>query len=332
MAGGEIRSSPKLPLKVRLSLAIFSAVLNLSLRRNGTVNRLLLSLVDFKTSANKKPVKGVITADTTVDSSRNLWFRIYWPREATSGENLPVIVFFHGGGFVLLSANSKPYNDFCLRLSRKLPAIVVSVNYRLAPDHRYPSQYEDGFDVLKYLDDNPPAKADLSRCFIAGDSAGGNLAHHVTARAGDVEFRNLKVVGVIPIQPFFGGEERTDSETQIDGAGVLSLKLTDWYWRAFLPEGSDRDHAAANVFRQKTGDISGMKFPKSLVFIGGFDLLKEWQRRYCEGMKRSGKEVKVVEYENAIHGFYVFPELPESGLLLEEIREFVKGIEGSGCH
>ncbi|RVW74973.1 hypothetical protein VitviT2T_029234 [Vitis vinifera] len=330
MAGSEVRTSPELPLKLRLSLAIFSAVSKVSLRRNGTVNRCLMSLVDFKSSTNKKPIKGVTTSDTTVDSSRNIWFRAYRPREAASGENLPMIVYFHGGGFALLAANSKPYNDLCLRLSRKLPAIVVSVNYRLSPDHRYPSQYDDGFDALKFLDDNPPANADLTRCFIAGDSAGGNLAHHVTARAGEFEFRNLKILGVIPIQPFFGGEERTESETQLARAPVLSMKLTDWYWRAFLPEGSDRDHAAANVFGPKSSGISGVKFPKSLVFIGGFDPLKEWQKRYCEGLKMSGNEVKVVEYGNGIHGFYVFPELPESGLMVEEVREFMKERTGFG--
>ena len=95
-----------------------------------------------------------------------------------------------------------------------------------------------------------------------------------------------------------------------------------------MPEGSDRDHAAANVFGPKSSDISGVKFPNSLVFVGGFDPLKDGQKRYCEGLKKSGKEVKMVEYSNAIHGFYAFPELPESGLFLEEVRQFIK--EGTG--
>ena len=103
----------------------------------------------------------------------------------------------------------------------------------------------------------------------------------------------------------------------------MSLKRCDWSWKAFLPEGSDRDHPAANVFGPKSSDISGLKYPKSLVFIGGLDPLRDWQKRYCEGMKRNGKEVKMIEYPNAIHCFFAFPELPETTLFLRELQEFI---------
>ncbi|KAL6315303.1 hypothetical protein AAG906_000394 [Vitis piasezkii] len=323
-AGGHVRASPDLPWRLRLSLAIITTISDACLRRDGTVNRRLLSFLDLKISPFDKPVNGVTTSDTTVDPSRNLWFRLFLPGEAASAsENLPVIVYFHGGGFVFLSANSKPMDDFCRRLARELPAAIVSVDYRLAPEHRCPSQYNDGFDVLKFMDENPPLHSDLTRCFIAGDSAGGNLAHHVAARASEFKFRNLKILGLIPIQPYFGGEERTESEIQLAGSPIVSVWRTDWCWKAFLPEGSDRDHPAANVFGPKSGDISGVKFPKILVFIGGFDPLKDWQKRYCEGMKKNGKKVKVIEYPNAIHSFYGIPQLPESRLFIKEVRNFI---------
>ena len=145
----------------------------------------------------------------------------------------------------------------------------------------------------------------------------------MAARAGEFKFRNLKIQGLVPIQPYFGGEERTESEIQLVGAPVVSMGRTDWCWKAFLPEGSDRDHPAANVFGPKSGDISGVKFPKCLVFIGGFDPLKDWQKRYCEGMKKNGKNLKMIEYPNAIHSFYGIPELPESSLFMKEFRNFI---------
>ncbi|KAL6315437.1 hypothetical protein AAG906_000553 [Vitis piasezkii] len=320
-SGSELRTSLKLPWRIRFILAALNAISNASIRRNGTVNRCLMTLIDFKVPPSDKPVKGVTTSDTTVDPSRNLWFRYFLPRGTTSGENLPIIVYFHGGSLVFLSPSSKSYDDLCRRLAGELPAIVVSVNYRLAPEHKFPSPYEDGVEILKFIDENPPANADLTRCFIVGDSAGGNLVHHVTARAG-ARLRNLKIAGAILIQPF--SAEKRDrirnsarwNSAMVRGAHGLVLE-------GVSAGGSDRDHPAANVFGPKSSDISGLKFPKSLVFMGGFDPLRDWQKRYCEGLKRNGKEVKVVDYPNAIHSFYIFPQLPESTLFLTELQDFI---------
>lgn len=126
------------------------------------------------------------------------------------------------------------------------------------------------------------------------------------------------------IQPFYGGEERTESELRIVGASMLNLERTDWMWKAFLPVGSDRDHEAANVSGPRSADISRLDFPGTLVVVGGFDPLHDWQRRYCDWLKRNGKWVKLVEYPNAFHGFYGFPRLAESSLLIHEIRDFIE--------
>lgn len=228
-----------------------------------------------------------------------------------------------------MAANSKPYDDFCRRLSRELNTIIISVNYRLSPEHRFPTQYEDGLKVLKFIDNWEgfiPIKANPKLCFVAGDSAGGNLAHNVAVRANDHKFQNLKLIGIIAIQPFFGGEERTESEIKLDGAPVVSMERSDWTWKAFLPRGSNRDHPAANVFGPNADDniIASIDFPATIVFVGGFDPLQDWQKRYVEGLKRCGKEAYLVEYTNAIHTFYAFPELPESGWFINETRDFMQ--------
>ncbi|XP_043697776.1 probable carboxylesterase 18 isoform X2 [Telopea speciosissima] len=324
-------ASPVLPWKTKIVLTILSAVTDTVRRPNGTINRRLLKLLEFKTPANNEPVRGVKTSDVTVDANRNLWFRLFTPTETTKGDviPLPVIIFFHGGGFSLLTADSKGYDEVCRQFAIKFQAVIVSVNYRLTPEHRFPSQYDDGFDTLKFLDETDfdkfgfPANADLSKCFLAGDSAGGNLAHHVAVRSGRADFKRVKVIGQISIQPFFGGEERTESEIRLVNAPLISVARTDWMWKVFLPEGENRDHEAVNVSGPRAIDISKVKYPATMVVVGGFDPLRDRQRKFYEWLKRFGKEVKLVEYPNAIHAFYVFPELPESSHFITEARDFV---------
>ncbi|KAK9939635.1 hypothetical protein M0R45_016325 [Rubus argutus] len=320
-------SSPDLPCKLRFYLFILSFVLHTARRSNGTVNRRFMKLLDSEASPSNKPNNRVKTTDIMVDPSRNLWFRLYVPT-TTQATKLPVILYFHGGGFVFFSANSSLFEDICKRLALKLPAVVISVNYRLAPEHRYPSPFEDGFDVLKFLDttnfEGLPSNIDVGRCFLAGDSAGGNIAHNVAIMAGVHEFSKMKLIGVIGIQPFFGGEERTESETRLKKALILSSEISDWYWKAFLPAGSDRDHPVVNVFGPRWNGILGVNFPASIVFTGGFDPLQDWQKRYCDGLKKAGKQVYLVEYPNSFHGFYCFPQLKESSLLIEEVKDFIE--------
>lgn len=233
-------NSLSLPLKTRIALSVISTATDAVSRRDGTINRRLVNFFDFRVPPTSKPSDGVKTYDVVVDPARKLWFRVFVPIQHAA-QHLPVIVFFHGGYFAYLSPDVKMYDAVCRRFAKNTPAIVVSVDYRLAPEHRYPAQHDDCFDVLKFLDDEEnrskylPENANIWRCFVAGDSAGGNLAHHVAQRACEFSFHQLKVIGLVAIQPFFGGEERTDSEKQLQGTPLVSLKRTDWYWNALMP-------------------------------------------------------------------------------------------------
>uniref|UniRef100_A0ACD5UJ24 Uncharacterized protein n=1 Tax=Avena sativa TaxID=4498 RepID=A0ACD5UJ24_AVESA len=331
-----------LPWTVRFQVLALSAACDMSQRRDGTVNRFLFSLADRQTRASSRPdARGVRSADVAVDASRGLWARVFSP-SAEAGQAapapLPVVVYFHGGGFALLSAASTPLDAMCRRFCRDLGAVVVSVNYRLAPEHRYPAAYDDGEDVLRYLGatglhGDVAVPADLSRCFLAGDSAGGNIAHHVahrwtTSSSTDPSNKNpvVRLAGIILLQPFFGGEERTEAELRLEGvAPIVNMRRSDWSWRAFLPEGADRNHPVAHV----TGEAGpepelSDAFPPAIVVVGGLDPLQDWQRRYAAMLQRKGKAVKVVEFPDAIHGFYMFPELPDAGKLVNDIRTFIE--------
>ncbi|KAB1199929.1 putative carboxylesterase 18 [Morella rubra] len=322
---------PGLPLKTRFSLSLLSAACDIVQRRNGTLNRRVVSLLDSKSPPARRPIKGVKSSDVTVDPARKLWFRLFIP--TTTATSLPVIVFFHGGGFAFNTPSSKAYNSLCRRLARKLPAVVVSAHYRLTPEYRYPCQYDDCFDVLKFLDRNKddklrvlPEIADTSKCFLAGDSAGGNLAHHVAVRACRERFQAIKVAGLVSIQPYFGGEERTDSEIRLANAPLVSVPRTDWGWKAFLPEGANRDHEAVNVSGPNAVDISGLDYPDTIVFVGGYDPIQDWQRRYYEWLRKSRKQAKLIEFPNMFHAFYLFPGGPPESAkskLIEHIKDFV---------
>lgn len=147
--------------------------------------------------------------------------------------------------------------------------------------------------------------------YFAGDSAGGNIAHHVTLMAcqSSQPFNKLTLSGLVAIQPFFGGEERTEAELWLSKGPIITTKSTDKLWEMFLPEGADRNHPAVNIFGGGGDDgevIERVEFPKSLVIVGGFDPLQDWQKRYAQGLKKCGKQVEMVEYPNAFHGFYSF--------------------------
>ncbi|KAF8668923.1 hypothetical protein HU200_052129 [Digitaria exilis] len=324
---------PSLPWRVRVQLA----ALKLVHRRDGSIRRLLFSLGDLKAAINATHTCNhtllsltVRSGDITIDASSGLWARVFSPYSSADADAppVPVVVYFHGGGFVLLSAASRPYDAFCRRICRELRAVVVSVNYRLAPDHRFPAAYDDGVATLHYLDTNAlPADMvtvpiDLSSCFLAGDSAGGNIAHHVAQRWASMSAARLRVAGAVLIQPFFGGEERTDAEVELDRVTALSVAVTDHYWREFLPEGATRDHPAARV----CGDVVELAdaFPPAMVVVGGLDLLKDWKARYAEALRGKGKPLVVVEYPDAFHGFHAFPELADAGKLVEEMKLFVQ--------
>ncbi|CAN6362687.1 unnamed protein product [Urochloa humidicola] len=340
---------PKPPMSrlMRLSLKVVDRVADATRRADGTLNRRALSLLDPRVPAVSSPCRGVSSRDLVLDPATRLRARLFLPSSAkpskpaiSSSSALPVIVFFHGGGFAFLSAASPAYDAACRRIARYANAAVLSVDYRRAPEHKFPAPYDDGLAALRFLDDPAnhhhlaagAARLDASRCYLAGDSAGGNIAHHVARRYAASSFRNVRLAGLIAIQPFFGGEERTPAELRLGGAApIVSVDRADWMWRAFLPPGAGRDHEAANFAHPAAAEgIDSPSFPPVLLAVGGFDPLQDWQRRYGEMLRARGKEVRVVEYPDAIHAFYLFPGFDDARDFIIRIAEFVAKSAGGG--
>ncbi|KAI3921928.1 hypothetical protein MKX01_005617 [Papaver californicum] len=285
-----------LPWKTGIAFTVYSTIRGSAFRNDGTINRSLFNLINITTKVPSEPIDGLKISDITIDPKRNLWFRLYTPTNITTllvlglffcyrnnfspttTTPLPVLFYFHGGGFAYLSPDSAPFDTLCRRLSCENSAVVVS-------------KQSKGF----------PVNADVSRCFIAGDSAGGNLSHHLAVRVAKTD------------------DDETESEIKLKNGPALSLDRTDWFWKAFLPPVSNRDHFAANVFGPNcSGDISKLKkFPPTMVVVGNWDLLQDRQRRYYQGLKRFGKEAYIVEFPNAFHGFYGLTEFPETPLFFK---------------
>jgi gibberellin receptor GID1 len=329
-------SKSVVPLNTWVLISNFKLAYNLLRRADGTFNRELAEFLDRKVPANTIPVDGVFSFDH-VDRTTGLFSRVYQPapenvttcgiieleKPLSTTEIVPVIIFFHGGSFSHSSANSAIYDTFCRRLVSMCKAVVVSVNYRRSPEHRYPCAYEDGWNALNWVKSRTwlqSGKDSKVYVYMAGDSSGGNIAHHVAVRAAE---ENVEVLGNILLHPLFGGEKRTESEKKLDGKYFVKLQDRDWYWRAFLPEGEDRDHHACNPFGPKGKSLKGLKFPKSLVCVAGLDLLQDWQLEYAEGLKNYDHDVKLLYLKEATIGFYFLPNNDHFYCLMNEINTFV---------
>lgn len=342
MAGGNevnVNESQRVvPLNTWILISHFKVSYHMLRRSDGTFDRHLNEYLDRKVSSNAIPVDGVYSFDFVVDHSTGLLNRVYLaahenePQRGivevesplSTTEVVPVILFFHGGSFVHSSASTAIYDTFCRRLVNNCKAAVVSVDYRRSPEHRYPCAYDDGWAALNWVHSRSwlqSGKDPRVHVYLAGDSSGGNIAHHVAVRAAE---EGVDVLGNILLHPLFGGQERTESEKRLDGKYFVRIQDRDWYWRAYLPEGEDRDHPACNVFGPRSRSLERLNFPKSLVVVAGLDLLQDWQLGYVEGLEKSGQEVKLLYLDKATIGFYFLPNNEHFHSLMEEMKSFIQ--------
>lgn len=274
--------------------------------------------------------------DVVYDDTHGLRLRMYRPTGATAGaakKQLPVLVYFHGGGFCLLSFEVTSFHAGALRLATELPALVLSADYRLAPEHRLPAALDDAESVFSWLcaqatsssaDPWLAESADFARVFVSGDSAGGNISHHVAARhAGSGG--GLALAGCVMLWPYFGGEEPTPSEAACPADQVMGPALFDQMWRLALPAGATKDHPFANPFAPGSVPL-GAAFPPVLVVDPDKDPLHDRVADYVARLKAAGKAVELVVFAGQGHGFFATEPYGEaSDELIRVIRRFVHG-------
>lgn len=256
----------------------------------------------------------VLSKDIPVNPKTQTMVRLFLPRKVLDSKTkLPIIFYYHGGAFLFLSATTTVFHEFCSNMALELQAIIVSVDYRLAPEHRLPAAYEDAIDVLHWIKTTDEKWvrefADFSSCFLMGTSSGGNLAYYAGLRACEVSdhLGPVKIKGLILHHPFFGGSDRTGSELKMEHDPVLSLRTCDEAWKLVLPNGADRDHEYCNPTVGDTADIwEAMRAMSWRVLVVGChgDPLIDRQMGLAKMLEEKGVRT-VTHFGDGCHGMEI---------------------------
>lgn len=239
-----------------------------------------------------EPVAGI--RDLTVPGpAGELPVRLYTPEGKAP---FPLIVYFHGGGWIRgnVEVSDKP----CRALANASRCIIASVEYRLAPESKFPVAVEDCYASTRWLATHAgELGADPGRVAVGGDSAGGNLAAAVALMARDRGGPELVYQLLIYPATDAGGEYPSRRENA-DGY-FLTTRAMEWYWKHYLAGEADAVHPYASPM--KTGDLSGL--PPALVVTCEFDPLRDEGEAYARRLAQAGVVVRVSRYEGMIHGF-----------------------------
>jgi acetyl esterase len=229
--------------------------------------------------------------------------RIYTPAGRGS---LPVLVYFHGGGWVLGSVEG---NDvLCRALSNAAGCIVMSVDYRLAPEHPFPAAVDDAYHATLWAAENAAGiGGDSSRIAVGGDSAGGNLAAVVAQVARDHGKPSLKFQ--LLIYPVTDAACDTPSYSENADGYLLTRDAMQWFWNHYTPSDADRKNPCASPLRA----VNFTGLPPALVITAEFDPLRDEGERYADRLRAAGISVQLTRYDGMIHGFFAMAAMIDQG-------------------
>lgn len=225
--------------------------------------------------------------------------RFYYPRIAS---NLPILMFFHGGGFVRNTLRT--YDSLCTRLAAGSGALVVSVAYRRAPEHMYPIPVEDCYDATCWVVDNAYTfGGDPSRLVVVGDSAGGNLASAVCLMSRDLN--GPKINYQVMLYPVTDSDGDSLSRSTFSEGPLLTQDDIDFYGDSYV--GVERPADMRYFDLLHVDDLEGL--PPALILTAQYDPLRDEGKRYAQHLRAAGVPVRYSEYLYTIHGFMSMPTL-----------------------
>jgi acetyl esterase len=247
--------------------------------------------------AGRQPIGAL--RDLVVDGADGpLPARLYIPSSRLGADPVPTLLFLHGGGHGL--GNLESHDGACRYLAERSGVQVLSIDYRLAPEHPFPAAVEDGFVAYQWLVKNADSlNADPARLAGGRDSAGGNLAAATAILAAEA---GLPMAFQLLIYPVTDLVNRTRSRDLFDGGGFYLErpgmdKLAEWY----LPDGTGNDHALASV-GLRTSFPAGLA--PAYVATAGFDPLRDEGEAYARLLAEHGVQVEAKRYPSMIHGFF----------------------------
>ena len=257
-----------------------------------------LSVAEARRAFKSRIAKGAAVA-RTVDRSipgpaGDIPVRIHWPAGAGP---FPALVFFHGGGWVVGDLDT--HDVTCRSLTNQAGCVTVSVDYRLAPEHKFPAAVEDAYAATRWVADHAAELGvDPRRVAVGGASAGGNLATVVGLIA--IERGGPLLAFQLLIYPVTDAALDTPSARAITSDDYpLSRADMEWFWRQYLRDDADRANPYASPARAKS--LAGL--PPALVITAEIDPLCDEGERYAAALQRAGVPARFTRYEGVTHGF-----------------------------
>jgi acetyl esterase len=250
----------------------------------------------FVPAANPEPV-AEIRDQVIPGPGGDILVRIYRP----DGEDLPILVYGHGGGFVFCDLDS--HDGLCRAIANHVPAVVVSVAYRLAPEHRWPAAANDFYAAVEWAAHNASSLGgDPGRVVVGGDSAGGNLAAVTALMARDRG--GPRLAAQLLLYPVLAADF-DNASYRLFGRGYYNPKpAMQWYWDQYVPVWADRAHPYATP---GNADLQGL--PPAVLVIAGHDPLRDEALEYVAALAAAGVPVVRAQFDGAIHGFMTMPML-----------------------
>lgn len=242
--------------------------------------------------------------------------RMFLPNKNTNN----LIIYFHGGGFVCGSVEN--YTKICAILAKNINAIVVSVDYRLAPEYPFPNGLNDCYEVTKYFFSKDSFLGD-KEIILMGDSAGGNLASVVSIIASESkEFKVKKQILLYPLTYHLHNDNSRFKSIKENGTNwILTNKRINNYLDLYVKDKTKLDSKyvaslnADNLYNQ----------PKTLIITAEFDPLRDEGEAYGKKLKEFKNEVKIYRIKDVIHGFFTyFPNSQENKKCYKLINNFIK--------
>ncbi|MGW6730025.1 alpha/beta hydrolase [Nocardia sp. NPDC055029] len=256
--------------------------------------------------------------DLTIDGPGGpLPLRVFRPHH--EGAALPVIVFAHGGGFVFCDLDS--HDEFCRSMAVGVGAVVISVDYRLAPEHPAPAAHDDMLAALRWAAENAGAYGgDPARIALAGDSAGGNLAATVAIAIRDGG--GPEIAAQILIYPVIDDDFETESYQRFGTGHYNTTSAMRWYWQNYAPHGTDD----VRLVPTKASSLAGL--PPAVVVTAELDPPCSAGDAYAQRLAGDGVAVRHRRYNGLFHGFLTIPSLAATQTARTEVWAMVRDVLG----
>jgi acetyl esterase/lipase len=263
-----------------------------------------------KEGKSTAPDPAVRSVDRTIATDGgSLPIRVYTPQSGTAP--FPVVVYYHGGGWVI--ANKDVYDGGARALSKLASAIVVSVDYRQGPEHKFPAAHDDAYSAYEWVTKNASSiNGDAGRIALAGESAGGGLAVATAIMARD---RKIQMpVAVVSVYPIAGTDTTTPSYVENANAKPLGRAAMSWFFNNYLNGPQDRSNTRVNLV---AADLSNL--PPTTIINAQIDPLRSEGEILAGKLRAAGVSVSQKTYEKVTHEFFGMGAVVDEALAAEQM-------------